>query len=78
MTSILIYSILFLRETWLSPKKRSAAMSVEQTKQVETQTLNKESSTSVDVKTPLVDALRHYFCPEATIKMLDDNNWSAV
>jgi len=53
-------------------------MSVEQTKQVETQTLNKESSTSVDVKTPLVDALRHYFCPEATIKMLDDNNWSAV
>jgi hypothetical protein len=41
--------------------KRGAAMSVAEQKQVETQTLNKELSPNVNVKTPLVDALRFYF-----------------
>jgi hypothetical protein len=66
LTSILIYSTLFLRQTWETTAKRGAAMSVAEQKQVETQTLNKELSPSVNVKTPLVDALRSFFnIPEA-------------
>jgi hypothetical protein len=46
-------------------KKRGAAMSVEQQKQEAEQNTLVENSSSVNVKTPLVDALRSYFWKES-------------
>jgi hypothetical protein len=42
-------------------EKRGAAMSVEQQKQEAEQNTLVENSSSVNVKTPLIDALRSYF-----------------